>query len=236
MKEILETIRGVISGEEGAPQQPVADNDDVLELTEMVEEDGSITTLKPEATKLPITAEGTAPVTTSPAAPADVLANIDNALDAAAADLSSSAPLEKPVTDIPKLEPTAIPSSNIHPSENDPVSSSATKEPSIPVGTPTNSMPEFHEQETSEEHTAKKQRLISDSTAKASAAALATLMHNLPKHRVDGPSFQSGLTLEALVVEALKPELSTWLDKNLPALVTQLVEKEIKKILPQPEE
>jgi cell pole-organizing protein PopZ len=40
-------------------------------------------------------------------------------------------------------------------------------------------------------------------------------------------------TLEELVIEIIKPQLSQWLDKNLPILVKQLVEKEIQKLLPQ---
>ncbi|HJD60899.1 MAG TPA: PopZ family protein [Rickettsia endosymbiont of Columbicola hoogstraali] len=37
--------------------------------------------------------------------------------------------------------------------------------------------------------------------------------------------------LEELVIEMLKPELKTWLDKNLPLLVKELVESEIKKLV-----
>lgn len=37
--------------------------------------------------------------------------------------------------------------------------------------------------------------------------------------------------LEELVIEMLKPELKTWLDKNLPSLVKELVESEIKKLI-----
>ncbi|WP_425363258.1 DUF2497 domain-containing protein [Candidatus Tisiphia endosymbiont of Hybos culiciformis] len=39
-------------------------------------------------------------------------------------------------------------------------------------------------------------------------------------------------TLEELIVEMIRPQLSQWLDKNLPLLVRQLVEKEIQKLLP----
>lgn len=37
--------------------------------------------------------------------------------------------------------------------------------------------------------------------------------------------------LEELVIEMLKPELKLWLDKNLPLLVKELVECEIKKLV-----
>ncbi|WP_425360737.1 MULTISPECIES: DUF2497 domain-containing protein [unclassified Candidatus Tisiphia] len=39
-------------------------------------------------------------------------------------------------------------------------------------------------------------------------------------------------TLEELVVEMIRPQLRQWLDKNLPLLVKQVVEKEIQKLLP----
>ena len=39
-------------------------------------------------------------------------------------------------------------------------------------------------------------------------------------------------TLESIVVEALKPQLSAWLNANLPQIVQSIVEKEIKKLVP----
>lgn len=39
-------------------------------------------------------------------------------------------------------------------------------------------------------------------------------------------------TLEELVIEMIKPELKEWLNDNLPTLVKSLVEKEIKKLIP----
>lgn len=38
-------------------------------------------------------------------------------------------------------------------------------------------------------------------------------------------------SLEELVIEMLKPELKIWLDKNLPLLVREIVESEIKKLV-----
>lgn len=40
-------------------------------------------------------------------------------------------------------------------------------------------------------------------------------------------------TIEDLVVEMIRPQLSDWLDKNLPLLVKQLVEKEIRRMIPE---
>ncbi|AFE54915.1 hypothetical protein RTB9991CWPP_01060 [Rickettsia typhi str. B9991CWPP] len=44
-------------------------------------------------------------------------------------------------------------------------------------------------------------------------------------------NFSSKNALEELVIEMLKPELKVWLDKNLPILVKELVEIEIKKLV-----
>lgn len=75
--------------------------------------------------------------------------------------------------------------------------------------------------------------LLSDEAAKVSAAALRSLS-SASNRRESGPrgsaAFRSGTTVEDLVIEALKPMLKDWLDANLPDLVRQLVEKEIRKL------
>jgi cell pole-organizing protein PopZ len=40
----------------------------------------------------------------------------------------------------------------------------------------------------------------------------------------------SGLTIEALMREMLRPMLKDWLDEHLPAVVERMVEKEISRI------
>jgi cell pole-organizing protein PopZ len=48
------------------------------------------------------------------------------------------------------------------------------------------------------------------------------------------PSVQpNGKAVEELVAEILKPEINKWLSNNLPALVKQLVEKEIRRLTNQ---
>ncbi|RYE06635.1 MAG: DUF2497 domain-containing protein [Rickettsiaceae bacterium] len=39
------------------------------------------------------------------------------------------------------------------------------------------------------------------------------------------------LTIEEMVAQMMRPQLKVWLDKNLPLLVKELVEKEIKKLV-----
>lgn len=77
--------------------------------------------------------------------------------------------------------------------------------------------------------------LLSEQVAVKSMEKLKSLVEQLePKqNRADSPSFRAGVTLEDLVMEAMKPEISKWLNDNLPQLVTSIVEKEIKKIIPR---
>lgn len=74
--------------------------------------------------------------------------------------------------------------------------------------------------------------LMSDATLAASAAALNALAHQpapMAAH-LASPALRSGITVEDLVVEALKPMLKEWLDGNLPELVRTLVEREIRRV------
>ena len=75
--------------------------------------------------------------------------------------------------------------------------------------------------------------LITQNVAEASAHALKNLVDSIPKPKIDSPMLRSGSTLEDLVVESLRPELSQWLNTNLPVLVQSLVEKEIRKLIPR---
>jgi hypothetical protein len=50
-----------------------------------------------------------------------------------------------------------------------------------------------------------------------------------------GSTLNNGRSVEELVKEILRPELTKWLNDNLPAIVKQLVDKEIKKIIPKNE-
>lgn len=255
MEQILQTIRGVISGEDNAAGQEAA-NDEVLELTEMVEEDGSITSLKVKPAETPSAESRSNTVSSSDLATqgaADVLANIDNALkedvpvqqdgiSGAPVEVQDSTPdTEEAVISPPELgEAEAPKQKNTKGQESGLTAYSGGQadvfEPSQETiagkgGSEMISNPDAPVVDSSP----KSSTLISKQAAAASTKALTALLHNLPKPKVDTPSFQSGMTLEELVVEALKPELSAWLDKNLPTLVTHIVEKEIRKLLPDPE-
>jgi hypothetical protein len=72
------------------------------------------------------------------------------------------------------------------------------------------------------------EKIISDETAEASRARLASLSRLVIKPEVAGSD-----TLEGLVREMLKPMLRDWLDTNLPDLVETMVAKEIARITGQ---
>lgn len=75
--------------------------------------------------------------------------------------------------------------------------------------------------------------LISPEKAKESAQALKNLISTVSKtNSSDNLIFRSGITLEELVIESLKPYLSNWLNNHLPEIVKDLVEKEIKRLIP----
>jgi len=72
------------------------------------------------------------------------------------------------------------------------------------------------------------EKIISDQTAEASRARLASLSRLVIRPEVAGSD-----TLEGLVREMLKPMLRDWLDTNLPDLVEAMVAKEIARITGQ---
>ncbi len=79
--------------------------------------------------------------------------------------------------------------------------------------------------------------LLNAEVAQASSSAMQELKKlnqtqtEIKQPQVTGSiSFRSGITVEDLVVEMLKPELKEWLNNNLPQIVEKLVQAEIKKI------
>jgi cell pole-organizing protein PopZ len=74
--------------------------------------------------------------------------------------------------------------------------------------------------------------LISAEAAAASLAALKKLQQQemRPAAHTPSPAMRSGLTVEDMMMEAIKPMLREWLDANLPQLVERIVEREIRKL------
>jgi len=173
MEEILASIRKIISDEAppaAAAGSPATGADDIIELTQMVQEDGSVV------------------------------------------DIKSAPPEEKPmVAEQKSPQPAPVP----EPAKAPP--------PPPPPSPPAASAPE-------------KAALVSEPAASASASALSSLASTVEIERLAStPMMATALgngarTLEDMVLELLRPLLKDWLDKNLPATVDRLVQKEIERI------
>jgi cell pole-organizing protein PopZ len=79
-------------------------------------------------------------------------------------------------------------------------------------------------------------RLLAEDAAEQSTDALKSLVRSIPRRRTESPAMRPDTTLEELVIEAIKPYLAEWLNRNLADIVKQLVAKEIKKLIPKDEE
>ena len=75
--------------------------------------------------------------------------------------------------------------------------------------------------------------LVSEQAANSTRESLKNLMDSFPKPNIQSPPLRSGSTVEDLVVESLKPMMAEWLNQNLPIIVKQIVEREVKKLIPK---
>ena len=73
--------------------------------------------------------------------------------------------------------------------------------------------------------------LVAETAAGAATSAFAKLADAVtPPEPERHAGESSGRTVEEMVEDMLRPMLKDWLDENLPAIVEQLVEREINKI------
>ncbi len=238
MEDILDTIRGVISGEDentsqadakalaqdkapekkqeakpvsepSQPAQDAAEDDDILELTDIIEEGDAM----PEA-----------PVPASDETSSEgLLSDIDNmigseeevAVEEAAAPTPEAAAEPEPQVQ-PEPESVPEPEPQVQAAEEDVVDVPEATEATVEAVKP-----------------AASERLVSDAAVATSQAVLKEMMAAMPRQKVASPATRGGTTLEDLVIEAIRPYLSEWMDKNLATIVKQLVEKEIKHLIPR---
>lgn len=71
--------------------------------------------------------------------------------------------------------------------------------------------------------------IISIDSAKETANEIGSLLRTINNKK--NKRISKGTTVEDLVIEAIKPYLSSWMNENLSELVKNIVEKEIKKII-----
>lgn len=134
-----------------------------------------------------------------------------NAMDSTEEQVTGSDVLE--LTDMLDAAPSNIPASTMEPA-NDVMRSidQALSAPSQPS-------PSFS-------HT-----ILSDEAAAASAAAFKRMNQEIDAaQHPSSPSFRSGVTVEDLVLETLRPMLKSWLDAHLPGIVERIVTREVRKL------
>jgi cell pole-organizing protein PopZ len=90
---------------------------------------------------------------------------------------------------------------------------------------------EMHKQTTSEK--TGQPTLLSEEVAENTAVAIDRLLAAtaLSQHEVDTSSNKT--TIEEVAIAAMTPYLTTWLNDNLPTLITDIVEREINRLIPE---
>ncbi len=73
--------------------------------------------------------------------------------------------------------------------------------------------------------------LVSEKSALEASGLLKNFANTATRAAVEGKKIKNS-SLEDLVTEMMKPMLGKWLNENLPAIVRNVVEKEIKRLAP----
>ncbi|MFB9972201.1 DUF2497 domain-containing protein [Pseudoroseomonas cervicalis] len=142
--------------------------------------------------------------------------NEDEQLDAAPAPLELTEDMLVPTPKTPAAMPESqAPAAPPQPPEAKPAAPRA--EPPRPEPTP--------------QPAAEENGLVSPLAAAAAAAAIGQLARAVADDRKASVQRGSGVTIEDLVREELRPMLKSWLDQHLPPLVERLVKSEIEKLL-----
>ncbi|MGE0117583.1 MAG: DUF2497 domain-containing protein [Dongiaceae bacterium] len=198
---------------------------EVLVLTEMVQDDGSVVSLPPapageepqdvgpdESPPAAFPGEGTSSIAAAVAietvraeSAAEIFAHISAAVASdlptatgPAPSVDRAAPPESPEPERPS---TPTPSTDKTDKERIPVSAEGSKKPD----------------------------LVSEEALAASTAALSQLAHSVSRTREPTPG--QSKTVEELVREAVEPMLKQWLDTNLPRIVERMVREAIDRVV-----
>ena len=236
MEEILSSIRRIIadetSDEEGQdaagppPEELDRDDDalpldaeedegDVLELTEVVREDGEVIELE-RAMAQPQSIDGHR-LEAVPDEPAGDEPDPGEQLAASASDEPAALRGDPPTATWPPAEPHA---------DDDP--------PQSPMNIRDDEM---------EEHQTAMQKdngiasLVSDRAAGAATGAFAKLSQAVQRTPPElAIADESGRSVEQFIEDMMRPMLRDWLDANLPPMVERIVQKEIQKIVRRAED
>jgi len=241
MEEILASIRRIIA-EDGevaaapaAAPLPAAEppqaarQEEILELTESVAEDGTVVSLAPGGAMRP-------PDALVPAQPDSAAAEGQEeplALAPAAEEQPEPVPdppllrLRSAATVARRAAPDAV---EPPPAPPAPVAAPRAEAPSAPEPPP-RPAPVAPPEPAAAPPPMVGDRLVSMATAAASVAALSQLADLGQRGQVGTtPLGEAGRTLESLVRELLRPMLRDWMDANLTPLVERLVREEIQRL------
>jgi uncharacterized protein len=234
MEEILASIRRIIAeGEREAQEggsgpraesaaavqvEPTAEptpdpivQAEVLVLTEMVQDDGSVVSLPP------------APAATEP----EETERIDSLSAGEQIDAPSATPA---VTPEPTAEELVPPWMRAEPTPT--VAAAPADEPTLATAdlppTPTMPPPDKERIPVPAEGF-KKPELVSEEALAASTAALSQLAQSVSRTREPTPG--QSKTVDEVVREAVEPMLKTWLDTNLPRIVERMVREAIDRVV-----
>jgi hypothetical protein len=226
---------------EPAPAPPVsgAGADNILDLTKMVADDGSIVDLKAEEAPQAASEDEAAPeeeaASEAPEAPAEeadeAAAEAEpepepaaEALEEAAEEVQAAAE-EAAAEEAPEAEAQEEAAPADDAAEEDATEEEAAEEDAEAAGSrvpaPAGEGSDF----------------VSALTAAAATASLAAVSKAAMANRQgDAIAIGGGRTLEDLVRQSLAPELKGWLDDNLPDLVERIVREEIRKMVRRAED
>ena len=233
MEEILSSIRRIIadetSDEEGQeagrpqtegldrdddplPLDAEEDADDVLELTEVVRDDGEVIELE-RAMAQPQTLEGyrLEAVPDEPAQgepdPGEPVAGDEPAALLDDAPTATWPPADEHADDHPLQSPMDIRDSDME------------------------------DQQTSMQKNNGLEALVSDRAAGAATGALAKLTQAVQRTPPElAIADESGRSVEQFIEDMMRPMLRDWLDANLPPMIERIVQKEIQKIVRRAED
>jgi hypothetical protein len=236
MEEILASIRRIIAeGEREAQEgggsdrtqaastetaQPEAGPEPTLEasvqaevlvLTEMVQDDGSVVSLPPAPADAP-PGETDRDDSSAPTEPADApLATPPRSPEPAEAELVPPWMRAEPMSTV-----AAAPADTPDPTTADLPATTTTPSPDKErIAVPAEGF--------------KKPELVSEEALAASTAALSQLAQSVSRTREPTPG--QSKTVDELVREAVEPMLKTWLDTNLPRIVERMVREAIDRVV-----
>lgn len=222
MEEILASIRRIISENDeeqeakkriedtpSASPAPVAAAAAVLELTDMVTEDGTVVSLSADQRDEAVEDETVVEIVETEIVDTEIVE--DEAEHEIAAQAPDSNPMDEVIASVGQADSVEVTMEN---PKDDSVEFAASNEPNQQSGA------------------AMDDGLVSAATAAAATATFAQLARTLSQEPTAAGNMPlgSGRTLEDLVKEMLRPMLKEWLDKNLPPMVEHMVRRELDRM------